>query len=133
MANVRHLMHYLAALIVPVLILIRFRAKITSARAGLRFALRSALGMYVLSVALAFMTSEVLSWHLESFDLNHDGAFSANEQTPEQMAAMDAVVDDTGRNLSPIFSAPWSLLVSLGIFLPLGWFNAKSTRHNPNA
>lgn len=126
-------MHYLISLIVPILILYAQRKRIDSIPEACWWAAVSTVGMYVVSVTLAFITSSNLDGQLESFDLNHDGVFSPDEQTDAQRAAEFAAINDSGRNLSVIFAIPWSALVSASLFLPVGWINRKPRRSKKRA
>jgi len=54
-----------------------------------------------------------LNFKLNLYDLNKDGVFSINEQTSEQIIAMNSVVNDTGRNLISLTAIPISIIISL--------------------
>lgn len=118
-------MHYLVALAVPIVVFAMCRSRISSTRVGLKFAFASAAGMYLVTVATAFVISAVLECRLAEFDLNHDGVFSPDEQTPAQVAVMDEVVNDAGRNLSVFFAIPWSIVSSFGLFVPAGILRSR--------
>lgn len=115
-------MQYIVALIVPVIILVLFRASITSPKTGVIYALISSVGMYATSIATVFVISSILDFHLAAFDLSHDGYFDAIEQTQAQQSAMDLVTNDVGRNLTFILAIPWSLFVSFTIFISIGFW-----------
>lgn len=57
---------------------------------------------YVLAILWTFGTSIYLKNQLDSFDLDHDGFFSFEEQTSEQIETMEDFISDTGRNFAPI-------------------------------
>lgn len=73
---------------------------------------------YVLAVIWAFGTSIYLKHQLETFDLDHDGFFSLDEQTSEQQKLMREVTSDLGRNLAPItgifFSSFYFIFLLIG-------------------
>jgi hypothetical protein len=52
---------------------------------------------------------------LRAFDHNGDGFFSGEEVTPEQVAALERVTNDTGRTFAPITGALFALAYS-GLF-----------------
>jgi len=64
-----------------------------------------------------YIYDKYLDFKLDQFDLNGDGVFSLEEQTPEQKRAMDLVIGDAGRSLV-VFTGPiFSFLITLFLFL----------------
>lgn len=118
------------ALAVPTIVFAMYRSRISSTRVGVKFAFASAAGMYLVTVATAFVISAVLQCRLAEFDLNHDGVFSPDEQTPAQVAVMDEVVNDAGRNLSVFFAIPWSIVSCFGLFVPAGLLRSRGGEQN---
>lgn len=54
---------------------------------------------------------------LQTFDLNGDGNFSADEQTPQQKKAMHKVIADNARNFSCITGLIYSGIITLLVFI----------------
>ncbi len=54
---------------------------------------------------------------LQAFDLNGDGHFSADEQTPKQKEAMHKVIADNARNFSFITGFILSAIITFFVFM----------------
>ncbi len=75
------------------------------------------VGIYLLIVGGATYVDISLKLALQKFDLNRDGFFSGNEITPEQEAAMQKVIAETGRNFSVITGLFFSGIITLFVFI----------------
>ena len=68
-------------------------------------------------VGFAFLLADVkisnmeLRYALDKYDLNGDGEFSTEEQTPEMKKAMDAWSTDSGRSIVPLTGLPATLII----------------------
>lgn len=74
------------------------------------------LMFYGLVVGFATYEDIYSQWHLNQFDLNHDGLFSREEQTPEQELAMAELINDTGRNFSFITGGIAAFILGLASY-----------------
>lgn len=74
---------------------------------------------YLLILMYAGLTEIYYDIQLDKHDLDGDGFFSEVEQTPEQIAVMGHVVNDTARNFAPIFGLVVAFLnsVVVGAFM----------------
>jgi len=53
---------------------------------------------------------------LNRYDLNGDGLFSEGEQTEEQVAAMNNLISDTGRNFAVVTGGFFAFVLALVAF-----------------
>jgi hypothetical protein len=65
----------------------------------------SIVSIYILIVGYSEFVQYQLTQELYEYDLDGNGSFSREEQTPEQKEAMRIVTSDTGRALAPITGA----------------------------
>jgi hypothetical protein len=75
------------------------------------------LSTYVLIVGDATIIDMVYQWDANRYDLNHDGLFGGAEITKEQEAAMQRLVNDTGRNFSFITGLIFSTIISTVVYV----------------
>jgi len=74
------------------------------------------LVVYVGLITQNAIYDHYLERKLATFDLNNDGIFSPEEQTPEQQKYFDMVIGDAGRNLMPITGLFISLVATTLVF-----------------
>lgn len=123
-------MYYLLALIVPPLVLLlgrRWRPGRTAVKA---LAVVSMLGMYAITVGSAQVHSMTLERELSHFDRDKDGVISLSEQSPQQSAAMERLVNDAGRNMTLFLAIPWAAGVSAAFFLIVLMVERRPTRRS---
>lgn len=72
--------------------------------------------VYILFLLAIYCYEIYLEYKLDSFDLNSDGFFTGEENTPEKEKYMSLVVNDTGRTFAPITGLIFSFAYSV-IFL----------------
>ncbi|WP_395077762.1 hypothetical protein [Flavobacterium sp.] len=84
-----------------------------------KIAVISGLIFYFSIIITMIITKLILKNELNSFDLNNDDFFSANEVTFEQQKAMKNVTLDTGLNFALFFSIIYSLLYSFIVYVLL--------------
>jgi len=87
------------------------------------------LTVYILIVAAVLLFDLYLTWKLNTFDLDGNGMFTADESTKEQFFYQNLVINDLGRNFSFVWALLVSPLVSLTGFC-LNWVFKKLT-NNP--
>jgi hypothetical protein len=91
----------------------------------------SIASIYVLVVGYSEFIQYQLTQKLYEYDLDGNGSFSREEQTPEQKDAMLRVISDTGRALAPIsgaiFATGYSILF-FGTFSSGKWIFNKLKR-----
>lgn len=82
-----------------------------SARARFRKIFDGYFGLCAQSMfgyAVFFLSFYFYEWHfrsvLEEFDLNNNGIFDSTEISSEQVAALDAYINDAGRNIFKIMA-----------------------------
>jgi len=92
------------------LLLIKLKSKIISLN-SIFFV--SFILFYIINIMATNIYSEYLEYVLNSFDLDGDTIFSKTEQTPEQIEAMDALINDAGRGLVWFLSFFYSFAFSL--------------------
>jgi hypothetical protein len=78
----------------------------------MKFFLLTATALYLSLHLVIFTQGEYYEYKLDQFDLDGSGFFEANEQTPDQHAAMRLLVNDTGRALAPFTLIPVALVVA---------------------
>jgi len=61
---------------------------------------------------------KIIDMRLDKFDLNHDGLFQMDEQTPEQQYYFNRAVHDTGVLFSYLLAFPFALISAI-IGIPL--------------
>ena len=94
----------------------------------------SIASIYVLMVGYSEFVQYRLEQELYEYDLDGNGSFSPEEQTPEQEEAMRRVVSDTGRALAPITGAIFAVGYSVLFFGAFGvskWM-LKKLKRTPN-
>lgn len=123
-------MYYLLALIVPPLVLLVGRQRRSGRTAVKALALVSMLGMYAVTVGSARVHSIVLERELSQFDRDKDGVISLSEQSLQQSAAMERLVNDAGRNMTALLAIPWAAGVSAAFFLIVFLVERRLTRRS---
>lgn len=96
---------------------------------GLLFLGAVLVGYAVLLAAVRCTTWELRD-RLHRHDLNGDGVFDEEEETPEMRRAMDALCHDTGRALAPFTGGPITAIwtgSNFGILALCGRLKAKIT------
>ena len=121
-------MHYLVGLLAIPLVLLCGRRWITTHGNLLALATITALSVYGTTVASAFTTSAIYAYQADSYDKDQDGVFSLAEQSPAQSEAMERSVNDSGRNLTVFFAAPWALASTAIAFAALAASRAMSRK-----
>ena len=80
---------------------------------------------YALIVCNALGHDIYYQWDLNRYDLNQDGLFgSPTETTLEQERAMERLINDVGRNFSPISGLIFSTILSLSFYVMMRISNA---------
>lgn len=80
--------------------------------------------VYIFIIVAIFGFDLYLTWKLQSFDVDGNGIFTADESTEEQFFYQGLVISDLGRN----FSIIWALFVSPFVVLSgffLNWLLKK--------
>ena len=72
--------------------------------------------VYIFFVLGVYCYEIYLEYRLDSFDLNGDGFFTGEENTPEKEKYMSLVINDTGRTFAPFTGLIFSFLYAV-IFL----------------
>lgn len=72
---------------------------------------------YALIVGTAMFQDIYCQWDLNKYDLNMNGIFENDETNPEQQAAFQRLINDTGRNFSVFTGLMFSGLLSLFIYV----------------
>ncbi|MFK7904812.1 MAG: hypothetical protein AB8B69_06790 [Chitinophagales bacterium] len=72
--------------------------------------------LYLLTVGVATYSDIYAQWNLNTFDLDGDGLFGEEERTNEQKAAMQYLINDTGRNFSFITGFIFSGMIAFFVF-----------------
>ena len=103
---------------VPALIILFFRNKEIIRRKGLVSFINFTF-IYIVIIGSVWAYDGYLSFMLESFDLDKDGAFSIEEQTADQKRYMELVSNDLGRNLIPYIGLLFAAVHSVVFFLVL--------------
>jgi hypothetical protein len=117
-------MQYLVWLVIPPVLLL-----LAGSRWGLRVVIASVVFTYVAAVATAHFMSVWYQHQAEAYDLDRDGIISPAEQSPAQSAAFELMVNDSGRNMSVLFAAPWSVLLNGAFFGLAAAFRWLLQRH----
>jgi len=87
------------------------------------------LVVYVGLIAQTAIYDHFLERKLATFDLNNDGIFSPEEQTPEQQKYSNMVIGDGGRNVfTPIIGIFISFVVTGSAFVALETYSYFSKR-----
>ena len=73
--------------------------------------------IYLLIVGGATYSDLYAQWNINKYDLNGDGVFSPGEINPDQKAAMENLISDTGRNLSFIIGLFFSGIIALFVLI----------------
>lgn len=109
-------MHYLLGLLAIPAVLWLGRRRANTRLKLATLGLVTAVAMYAITVTSAYVTSAFYVYQADSFDKDGDGVISLSEQSPEQSAAMERAVNDSGRNLTIFLAVPWSVLVTAAVF-----------------
>jgi hypothetical protein len=117
-------MHYVLGLFALALALLWGHRWASTPPKLLALAAIAALSVYGVTVVSAYATSVVYSHRAEGFDTDRDGVISLQEQSPSQSEAMERAVNDSGRNLTVFFAAPWALASTTVAFGLLAAFRA---------
>ncbi len=114
--------------IVGIIVLLVFRRSINkSVFAGML----TFMTLYVLIVGMAIFDDINSQLHLNNFDLDQDGFFSTEEQTPEQELAMADLINDTGRNFSFITGGIVAFILGVAAYAVSRIYETiKSRLHN---
>ena len=78
----------------------------------MKFFLVTATALYLSLNLLIFAQEKYYEQQLDQYDLDGSGFFESDEQTKEQRAAMDLVIQDTGRTYAPYTLIPVALLLA---------------------
>lgn len=78
----------------------------------MKFFLLIAAALYLSLNLLVFAQGEYYEYQYNQFDLDKNGLFTPDEQTPAQQAAKRLVVNDTGRALAPLTLIPVVIVVA---------------------
>jgi len=70
----------------------------------------SFISVYIFFVLGVYCYEIYLEYRLDSFDLNGDGFFTGEENTPEKEKYMSLVTNDTGRTFAPFTGLVYSFL-----------------------
>jgi len=89
----------------------------TSTFVGFQYYALNFIVLYILILYGVWFIDKYLEFKLNQFDLNGDSVFSPDEQTPEQIKAMQAYINDTGVSFAPITGAIYSFIATLILFL----------------
>jgi hypothetical protein len=112
-------MQYLVSLAIPPVLLL-----LAGRHWGLRVVIASVVLTYVAAVAPAHCMSAWYQHQAEAYDLDRDGIIPPAEQSPAQSEAFELMINDSGRNMSVLFAAPWSVLLNgafFGLAAALRW------------
>lgn len=121
-------MHYVLGLLALPLVLVAGNRWATTPPKLLALAAIAVFSVYGLTVVSAYATSAIYSYQADSFDRDQDGVISLSEQSPAQSEAMERAVNDSGRNLTVLFAAPWALASTAVAFGLLAAFRASSRK-----
>lgn len=114
-----------------ILILIFYEKLLLGSRKWLWIGMLIFFFIYGFIVGVALYDDLYYQWDLERYDLNQDGIFSIDEQTPEQEAASFKLINDTGRNFSIITGFILAMMFSVPISV-FGAINEKSKKSRNN-
>lgn len=78
----------------------------------MKFFLLTAAVLYLSLNLLVVVQGKYYQRQLDKFDLDESGFFEANEQTPDQQAAMLLVTSDTARTFAPLTLIPVALVIA---------------------
>lgn len=73
--------------------------------------------IYAIIVGNALFEDIYCQWDLNKYDLNWNGIFETNEINPNQQAALERLVNDTGRNFSVFSGLFFSGIISLTLLV----------------
>ena len=93
---------FLGLLVAPVVILFVWTRVVSRPISLLLMYLVVFMVIYTGVVGIAWSVDARLEAELQQYDLDADGIFSEEEQTPAQQEAFDRVINDLGRNLAPL-------------------------------
>jgi hypothetical protein len=71
----------------------------------------------MLIVGMAIYYDLYYQWDLNRYDLDHDGFFGGDEITRDQEEAMNRLINDVGRNLTPIAGLWYSGILAIVFYL----------------
>ena len=105
--------------VTPVIVWVASRSILKGRLRDISVAALSAICIYILIIGTVAYVNHKLDAELAVFDLDGDGFFGGEEITPEQEAAMQRVVHDTGRALAPYVGAVFSVIYFVTVWLLL--------------
>lgn len=121
----------LICLVLLMVILIFSKRIFTSSnKKSLWVAIISFLLIYIIILGSAIFDDIYCQWDLNKYDLNMNGIFEDNEINPEQEAAFQRLINDTGRNFAIFTGLIISVVLSSVIFLiGLGFKKYRSLKN----
>jgi len=93
----------------------------------LRLFLESGIG-YAMFLGLVALYEWRLETALNVFDVNQDGIFSGDELSPAQGAAMDAYINDAGRNMFKLVAPALFLAIAAIRCIVKAWRKRKENK-----